>query len=167
MEPNAAGGDRIAEYLSHLKREYQEIRAGIYCDDWMTDAVLYCQAERAKKAGIRVQYNMQGFDRGKIEEEDLVRLLFGLLDWGLKQNEKILQKKAGIKEIFSRGNVEEISLRASAVGSRLLIIFETYDFRNSHPPQRLVQKCVRKYNGEMTVEFVNERRIFTIGLMRG
>lgn len=167
MEPGVADHERLESYLDHLRQEYQNIRTGVYCNDWMVDAVLYCQAERARKSGLRFQCSMQGYNRGKIEEEDLVQLLFGLLDWAIRENEQMEGEIRKKNDRMLWGKTEtELKLRASVVASTLLIILETGTLGKVRPPKKLIRKYLRKYEGEMRVESTPEMTRFTIGLMR-
>ena len=79
----------ILRYLDDLRSEYQNISAGMYCQDWMVDAVLYTQIRAAKERGIKVDCNVQGYQRGAGSQERLAQLLFTLFEFGMKENEKL------------------------------------------------------------------------------
>ena len=79
----------ILRYLDDLRNEYQNISAGMYCQDWMVDAVLYTQIRAAKERGIKVDCNVQGYQRGAGSQERLAQLLFTLFEFGMKENEKL------------------------------------------------------------------------------
>ena len=79
----------ILRYLDDLRNEYQNISAGMYCQDWMVDAVLYTQIRAAKERGIKVDCNVQGYQRGADSQERLAQLLFTLFEFGMKENEKL------------------------------------------------------------------------------
>ena len=79
----------ILRYLDDLRSEYQNISAGMYCQDWMVDAVLYTQIRAAKERGIKVDCNVQGYQRGADSQERLAQLLFTLFEFGMKENEKL------------------------------------------------------------------------------
>lgn len=79
----------ILRYLDDLRNEYQNISAGMYCQDWMVDAVLYTQIRAAKEHGIKVDCNVQGYQCGAVSQERLAQLLFTLFEFGMKENEKL------------------------------------------------------------------------------
>ena len=45
------------EKQKNRKTEKQDISAGMYCQDWMVDAVLYTKIRAAKECDITVNYN--------------------------------------------------------------------------------------------------------------
>ena len=45
------------EKQKNRKTEKQDISAGMYCQDWMVDAVLYTKIRAAKERDITVNYN--------------------------------------------------------------------------------------------------------------
>ena len=126
---------RIEAYLGELRKAYEEIRTGIYCRDWLVDAVLCCQEENARRRGIEVEYHIQGYDRGSIAEEDLAELLFGLLDFGVRQNAAAEKK--------------EMSLRLGCVKDRLALEFYTAAGNRVRFPKRLTADCMKKYEGTL------------------
>ena len=130
-----ARSSRIEAYLGELRKAYEEIRTGIYCKDWLVDAVLCCQEENARRQGIEVEYHIQGYDRGSIAEEDLAELLFGLLDFGVRQNAAAEKK--------------EMSLRLGCVKDRLALEFCTAGGKHLHLPKKLANPYLETYEGTM------------------
>ncbi|MDD6615347.1 MAG: hypothetical protein PUF13_04500 [Lachnospiraceae bacterium] len=84
---------KAAAYLEQLKKGYDEMRAGMYCDDWSVDALLYCQSEMARAQGISAEYSLSEYDRGRISEDELVYILFRLFEYGMKANQKIEKER--------------------------------------------------------------------------
>lgn len=76
-------GEHTKNYLENLKQEYSKLRAGMYCDDWRIDAVLYCQIESARSQGIEVDCQIRGYDRNIVEQQTLAQVLFLLLHNGI------------------------------------------------------------------------------------
>ena len=58
----AAASGRTANYLRELRENYEEIRLGIYCSDWMTDAVLCAQKAAYEHQGINLECRVQRYD---------------------------------------------------------------------------------------------------------
>lgn len=54
----------------------------------MIDAVLYTQIGMAKEHGIAVDCQVQNFSCDTVSQEKLARLLFELLDFGIRENEQ-------------------------------------------------------------------------------
>ena len=82
----------ILRYLDDLRSEYQNISAGMYCQDWMVDAVLYTQIRAAKERGIKVDCNVQGYRCGAVSQERLAQLLYSLFEFGMQENEKLQEQ---------------------------------------------------------------------------
>ena len=82
----------ILRYLDDLRNEYQNISAGMYCQDWMVDAVLYTQIRAAKERGIKVDCNVQGYPCGAVSQERLAQLLYSLFEFGMQENEKLQEQ---------------------------------------------------------------------------
>ena len=71
---------KIAEYLKELKTQYQEVAAGVYCDDWNVDALLCQKADYCRRNGIENDFLFQGYVRGETDDGEFVMLLRELLD---------------------------------------------------------------------------------------
>lgn len=93
----------IFQYLTDLREEYQNIRAGMYCRNWMIDAVLYTQIGMAKEQGIAVDCQVQNFSCDTVSQEKLARLLFELLDFGIRENDS---QGAGSEPIHAHTDTE-------------------------------------------------------------
>ena len=127
--------DRMEAYLKELRQAYEEIRSGVYCGDWLIDAVLCCEEETARRQGILVEYEMNGYDRGSIPEERLVRLLFGFLDFGIRQNDGVSAES------------KRLSLHMSSGKERLVLEFCTAAEGRIRFPKRLTADCIKQYGG--------------------
>ena len=99
---------RLKEYLGQLSREYHSIRAGVYCDYWMIDAVLYHMGGVCEREKIPYSFSFRNAELGKIRESDASELIFMLLDTLVKDHQ-------GTEEIrFAGGNVNgTLTLTAS------------------------------------------------------
>lgn len=105
---------RTREYLEAVREEYEKMRKGLYCNDWLIDAVLFCQIETAENCGITTVCDTAGYDRGGIQEEKLAQILFHLFDFSIRENQKM-----------GTENERCIRIKMQVVMSRLVIEFET------------------------------------------
>ena len=119
VDRNGLQKGKTSAYLERLKQSYNEIRAGIYCNDWMVDAVLYCQSETARSQGISVEYSLSEYNRGKTEENEIVYILIRLFDYGIRENQNARE-----------GAEKRISLRMGTVLNHLVIDFYTTAGKN-------------------------------------
>ena len=146
---------KTSAYLEQLKQNYNEIRAGMYCDDWKVDAVLYCQSDVARKQGIDVTYHLEEYNRGGITQEELVHILVQLFEFGIKANQKV---KEGIEK--------KISLKMGGVLNRFVIEFITTVESGDRLSHRKLQKCIKEYRGDLVTEKRKNETKFLIALKR-
>ena len=146
---------KTAAYLEQLKQSYEEMRAGMYCDDWSVDALLYCQSEMARVQGITAEYSLSEYSRGNIPEEELVHILFRLFEYGIKANQKVEQERE-----------KKISLRMGSVLNQLVIEFSTSVEEKNRPSGRQLWKCVREYHGNLVSEEQKNERKFIVSLKK-
>ena len=146
----AAGCDEVAEsgqqrkevilrYLDDLRSEYQNISAGMYCQNWMVDAVLYTQIRAAKERGIKVDCNVQGYPCGAVSQERLAQLLYSLFEFGMQENEK-LQEQAK----------RYIHVKLQNVLGNLAVCFEVASAGKRSAKK--IQKVLAKTNEQIEVE---------------
>ena len=129
----------ILRYLDDLRNEYQNISAGMYCQDWMVDAVLYTQIRAAKERGIKVDCNVQGYPCGAVGQERLAQLLYSLFEFGMQENEK-LQEQAK----------RYIHVKLQNVLGNLAVCFEVASAGKRSAKK--IQKILAKTNEQIEVE---------------
>ena len=142
-------------YLEQLKKTYEEIRSGMYCDDWKVEALLYCQSETARSQGIEVAYELAEYNRGRLREDELVHILFRLFEYGIKAN-----------QMAEREKEKKINLRMGGVLNQLVIEFSTTAENKKLPSRKQVRKCVREYYGNLLTEKGQNGLKFIISLNR-
>ena len=86
MDKKVVSEGMAAVYLEGLRKEYDRICAGIYCNDWRVEKVLYCQSRMARSQEIDVECSFLEYDRGVIPEDDLTGILFWLFNYGIRAN---------------------------------------------------------------------------------
>lgn len=148
---------KINEYLKHLQTEYDSIQAGIYCNDWMVDAVLYCQLERIRNQGGETECSCQGYERGSIAEQDLAQILYQLLERGNGIVEKETLK---------------ISFRMTAVTNQIFIVLSVLEGQEGkvgrrNPGFNWMKPYLKKYDGMVSMEGKGNRQKIRIILNNG
>lgn len=141
LELSPSTDQKIAEYLKELKMEYEEIRAGVFCDDWMVDSVLYYYSEKLRQKEILFDCSMQGYQKGMIEKRDLIQLYSLLLDWGMQANKQ--ESDSAEKRIY---------LHTSLVKKQLMINFFSSSTGEIQPPGKALRRYIKKYDGTVDVE---------------
>lgn len=144
----------IASYLEQLKSNYAEIRAGIYCSDWMVDALL-CSQERAfSQKGMKLDCRMQGYNRGMIEEKDVVQVLTILLEYAAKASES--DGETGENEVI---------LQAARVKNQLVMELNVKEGRKVKFPELKMNPYIRMYSGNVMI-LHNEKNIRIVVMMK-
>ena len=106
---------------------------GRYCRDILTDEVLSQIADSAKIQGNSMAISLRNYDSGRIEDEDLARILYCLA------YEETGKASAGERELSLTGTDRQLIIRMSA--DRLQI-----------PRSRIIamQSVIRKYKGRLS-----------------
>lgn len=123
-------------YLDELRMEYSRMQKGMYCSNLVLDEVLCCQKEAAETLGIQVEYSMSGCIPGKVGSEELAQILFCLLDYGIRENEK-----------QGAGEQKQIRLHAGTVKNQLILDFYTRGTPNAGFLRKMFQEFLEKYDG--------------------
>ena len=131
----------ILQYLTDLREEYQNIRAGMYCRNWMIDAVLYTQIGMAKEHGIAVDCQVQNFSCDTVSQEKLARLLFELLDFGIRENE---QPRSG--------NERYMHIQIQTIVHQTAIAFKTVAGVQRRKVRRWVRRTEKEFGAEIETE---------------
>lgn len=121
---------KFSTYLEQLKKQYQTIKAGIYCGDSVVDSILFYFSQRFDKQGIPFRFSFQQYESGILSSEDAGELIFQLLN------------------LVSAGPVE---LKTQVVANELF-----FEFQCDTVKKRRVKKAalfvVEKYSGEVWQE---------------
>lgn len=132
----AARNSRINKYLESMREEYNNL-AGNYCDDWLLDAFLYCEAEVLKRYGISLECRLHGYNRGEIQEKDLMQMLHRLLKVTIQSDEQ---------------GVPQIVLSMSTVRDQLLINLNYIGVKLPDAGKVKLKKHIEKYDGKIEAE---------------
>lgn len=113
--------EKITEYLWKLKHEYYGLKVGIYCDEWVIDAVLMQQGKICEDKGIKFAVSMHNFDIELIQEGMLVQFLIQLFEQVINETSKVTKKEN--RSIFFQctrvGNQLLIELKYGCIGNQL------------------------------------------------
>lgn len=136
---------RIASYLRELRQEYDRLQAGMYCNDWLVDAVLCCQVETAKRQGMEVECSLQTYERTGVPEELVAQLFFQLLEFGIHENLKKNVRQSSDSSVLEGSastDVPLIMLKAGKVKNRLIIEFSTPCIYPRRFPMKVVKEQI-------------------------
>ena len=132
--------EQIRSYLEVLTRRYQEIQAGIYCDDWGVDAVLYHMEKLFRENDIRAEFSFQNYERGQIAQEDMVQILLRILEFALREM---------VREIKEKEQPARVRLAAGTAANHFLLELEcSCPFRRRKLKQSLAPFLIQ-YHGEV------------------
>lgn len=142
MAEITSGGckERTQQYLEALKQEYHELQAGMYCDNWSVDAVLYCQIDAARQMGIEVECLVQGYDSQKVSPRVFAQVLFLLLHYGNSESQKL---EGGVKK--------KMRLKTGRLQNQMVVEFYSSAGQKKSFEEKKVKQCVKDYAGTVTV----------------
>lgn len=118
---------KFATYLEQLKKQYQTIKAGIYCGDGVVDSILFYFSQRFDKKGIPFSFSFQQYELGILASEDAGELIFQLLN------------------LVSADPVE---LKTQVVGNALFFEFQC-DTVKKKRVKKAALSVIEKYSGEV------------------
>ncbi|SHK94133.1 hypothetical protein [Hespellia stercorisuis] len=118
--------EQITAYLEELRREYNTLKRGLYCDDPVLDAVIVTEAEIMESGKIAFDCSLQHYRRNDTEQRMLVSLILYLLDFGIRANQKLDANR-------------HIFLRIANVKNQLMISYQT----GALSRERLSKKSIR------------------------
>ena len=130
--------EEIEENLSKLRKLFGSEYRGVYCKDALVDEMLSQIRETVEAGGGKLQVSIKQYDLGRVNEEDLVRLLF------------CLQQAAKRPEYG-----EEISM--TSTGSQFLLTFKSAGFSFLHRSFMTLQTVIRKYKGDISIHRLKEQ----------
>lgn len=90
VETVEINNDKITEYLHELKKEYDSLKAGVYCNDWIVDAVLMQQCKLCESKKIDFSVSMYNYSRGEIQEKELLQLITQLFERAIEQANNVV-----------------------------------------------------------------------------
>ncbi|MDO4648775.1 MAG: hypothetical protein Q4B26_09000 [Eubacteriales bacterium] len=126
--------NRLKAYLHSLKQNRQRALTGIYCEDWLIDAMLVSQAKLMEQEHLQFHCETQGYRRGSIEEQDLSQVLYGFLE-----------------QVRKDAQQDRVFLEMKTVANQLLITvkWRTRQKKSKKKWSAAMKKYVRKYDGNL------------------
>lgn len=128
----------IESYITGLKKQSDAITQGMYCASWFLDSVLCHQMLVSKERGIETRYQLQGYQKGTVREEDLAELVHYLLETYISDN-----------------TTKKVSLDMASLKGQLVIQLKG-DGKNSCISKKKIRKYLKEYSFAMKQEYVNE-----------
>lgn len=87
-ERQELSSEKLIAYLADLRQQYDEISMGIYCQDWVIDALLSQKKKQCQEKGIRAEFYFQNYQGSTGQNKELLRQLLQTLDNAIRQVEK-------------------------------------------------------------------------------
>lgn len=141
-DAGSAGSDeRLRSYLAQLKEQYQTMGTGVYCRDWMVDAVLSYMAPRLREKGIDCELHFQNYERGNIDSVDMAQLMMQLLNLKIRSSVRIC---------------------AGSMAAGVFIELICPDIRKKRMIEKAVKPLLEKYQGEVWQGQEKEKHTFLL-----
>lgn len=154
--------EKLWNYMENLKEKYEAIQAGIYCNDWLVDGVLYHMAEFCRENGIAASFHFQKYDRGYISEEDISEIIYQLLAYGVRESLRCREEKRDSRSLF---------LQAEAVRNQLILNASFCSVKSIKKLKRDLKRSLSikivPYHGEIIAsEIKGEKKQISIQMQR-
>lgn len=141
-DAGSAGFDtRLRSYLAQLKEQYQMIEAGVYCRDWMVDAVLTYMVPRLREKGVVCELHFQNYKRKNIDPVDMAQLMMQLLNLKIRSS---------------------VRIRAGNMKAGVFIELICPDIRKKRVIEKAVKPLLEKYHGEVWQGTEKEKHTFLL-----
>ncbi len=114
-------------FIQGLKHQSQVVMQGMFCDSWFVDSVLCHQMERCRERDIKVDFQLLGYKKGEIREEDLAELINYLLE-----------------SVLGGQDISWISLHVASAKRQLVLEFKS-DAKRIRISKRKMRRYTKKY----------------------
>ena len=119
--------EMVERFIQGLKRQSQVVMQGMFCDSWFVDSVLCHQMEKCRERDIKADFQLQGYKKGEIREEDLAELINYLLE-----------------SVLGEQDTSWVSLHVAFVKRQLVLDFKS-DAKKIRISKRKMRKYTKKY----------------------
>ena len=149
-EISKANQKKLWKYMRDLKKKYEAVQTGIYCNDWLVDGILFYMSKFCRENEMEIVISFQTYDRGEIAEEDIVEIIYQLLTYNAR--ESLLCRKRASEREDSR---LKLSLQAAAVKNQLILNGSFYSVKSLKKLERELKRKlsirITPYDGQIAV----------------
>ncbi|MDO4555611.1 MAG: hypothetical protein Q4B70_10735 [Lachnospiraceae bacterium] len=150
---SAVDSGRAKAYLAYLKEEHKKLSAGMYCDDYVLDAILTYAKRRCRQEAVDVHFAAQKFsseNHTEVSQEQIYSIVLNLIELGLWEN-----SHAGTNRNY-------LSLKIASVKNYTIIQMLCLATNKDRNMIRNLQKTVEKENGTFQQKKKGEQKEITI-----
>ncbi|MBR6770487.1 MAG: GHKL domain-containing protein [Lachnospiraceae bacterium] len=151
--------EKVFQYMDSLREKYKGLERIHYCKDPILDSVIYNKMKICIEAGIETNIRMNFFEKGSIQEIDMLKLLYHLFNHAIEgccqmeKGERFIELSGGcvaghmiLKMCSSMKVVEEkkgyfLTLKKNREMSGI--------------DMTVIEEFARKYHGEVMVKIVD------------
>jgi len=151
---------QMKEYLGNFRENYHRLKEEQICGDEVVNAVLAMKVKECREKKIPLEIEIENFDGEKIEDADLVGILYNLLDNAVEENERITEEEdRGIH--LRMDNCED---KVNIEVTNRICAGETVDFRTKKARKEehgigmaIIKNLAEKYQGSYEIEVRPEK----------
>lgn len=145
--------EKIRQYILELKDRYQEIQAGVCCNDWIVDAVLCYMNNILRSHGVKSEYFFWKYSGSVVSSVEMAEFLFTVLDYLLKE---YLRQPVGTER--------RLVLKAEDLKNQVVIVcLYNWEIRR-RKMKNLLRPFVTMYEGNMEWKTDKENTGFIISV---
>ena len=154
IDENHTNTQWVKKYLATLKDRYDELKPLFFCDDYAVDATLNRFAEKCRQENIKTDILFQEYQRGNMDEEDVIQIIHKLRDYGLQI--------ANSEDSGSEN--KEIQLHVGSVKNQLIFSMSATCATPVPVRKRDFRTWIKKYDGMMVSEQTDGTQTILLGV---
>lgn len=132
---------QVTEYLSDLEKAYQNIQAGIYCNEWTLDAILYVQTERARQQGINVTCKVQNYPKDQDGIQCMGKVLVELFGYAVAECGKIVDPGKKL-----------VDVQIDVIASQAVVLFTCPAGKRTGDLKKKLNELTKEQEGNTEIE---------------
>ena len=152
----------VKQYIEDQKKKHSELRASVFCQDELIDAMIRMKRDECEQKGIFLKVDILDGDYSGMEEMDKVCLITNLLDNAIEATERLESEKR-----------PDIYLKVEVCGNQMRIYqenglakAEAFSFRTQKADKynhglgtAIIKQVLKKYDGTRNLVVDRERHI--------
>ncbi len=152
----------VKQYIEDQKKKHSELRASVFCQDELIDAMIRTKRDECQQKGIFLKVDISDGDYSGMEEMDKVCLITNLIDNAIEATERMDEIKR--QAIYLKMEVRDGQMRIYQENG--LVQDEEFSFRTKKADKyyhglgtAIIEQVLQKYAGTRTLVVDKERHV--------
>ena len=165
---NQKESEEIQVYMEGLKDEYEELGRQRFCRDEIVETILYIKNMQCEEEKIPTEIHVEDRFYKEVEEADMVKLLYNLLDNAIEANHRIKEGETrGIRFLMEKKGEKILIELENYISSEEEFSFATKkDKKADHGiGNEIISSIIDKYHGTRNIEIDKKNNLVTDKIM--